>query len=221
MNSFDFNRQRATHLYRKWYVSSKKDSNSMYDKEQVDDLHAYLSTELSPLIEHYLSQKLSVYRAELPILFIGTKKIETFPVEILVLSNTIECMNMPGCMAVGKEPRDAFSKILYAIIECADARYRNGKGFMNIVHTMKMYDANNTDIKRTEFITQLKERGWDKEYDGAYNTVLFNDTNKVTYTVPKTEMISESMRFSFNKLQFQISAKMAREQDTYYPDDDY
>lgn len=221
MNSFDFNRQKATLLYRDWYVLLKKLPKDNYDKYQVDSLRDYLFSELNEHIQFLKSQKQKFYRTELPILFIREKKIETFPNEILVIENTIQSLNVPGCMAVGETIDKAYENYFNAIIECADARFKNGLSFMNIVHTMKIYDANSKDLPRNEVIKELKQAGWNKEYQGAYNTVLLKDGNKVTFTIPFTETISSSMVFWFRKLQFQVSAKMEREMYTEVVDDTF
>ncbi len=211
MSSFDFNRQKATLLYRDWYILSKKNPKKKYDKEQIDSLRNYLLSELRELINHYSNQKLQVYRAELPILFIGEKKIETFINEILVINNSIQSINMPGCMAIGENNEDTYSNYLNAVIECSDARYRHCISFMNIIQTMKMYDANSKDIPTIDLIKELKEAGWTYEYDGVYNTVLLKKGNKVSFTIPKSEIVSSSMVLWFRKLQYQISIKLERE----------
>ena len=221
MNSFDFNRQKATLLYRDWFVIKKKNPTDNYDKEQVDSLRNYLLTELNEYIEYLKNQERKVYRTEIPILFIREKKIETFPNEVLVIENTIQSLNVPGCMAVGKSIDEAYENYFNAIIECADARYKNGLGFMNIVHTMKFYDANSKDLPKIEVIEEIKKAGWDKEYQGIYNTILLKNGNKVTFTIPNTNTISSSMVFWFRKLQFQISAKMEREMYTEIADNSF
>jgi hypothetical protein len=221
MSSFDFNKQKATLLYRKWYVESKKSLKAIYDKDQVDNLSDFLLSELHELIEHYKNQKLKAYRAEIPMLYIRENKIETFPNEILVIDNSIQSLNMPGCMAVGSNIDETFENYFKAVIECADARYKSGLGFMNIIHTMQMYDMNSKDLKRIDVINELTNAGWSNKYEYYYNTILLRSGNKVTYTVPNTESITGSMIFWFRKLQFQISAKMEREMYTEINDNTY
>lgn len=218
MKTFNFDKQGAARLYRQWYLESKKDISSPYDKDQIEDLRDYLYQELGGLIHSYCSQKKKYYTATLPILFIGEKKFETFPNDILVIKNTIQSTNMPGCMAVGDSIEEAYHNYLSAIIECADARYRNGFGFMNIVHTISNYAIPAHDINRADFIAELREFGWTKEYNGTYNTVLLQEGNKVTYTVPKKEIIIDDMVLWFRQLRFQISARQFKIENLKFPD---
>lgn len=221
MSTFEFNKQKATQLYRKWYVESNKSFLSNYDKEQVDDLSFYLLSELHDLLEYYKNQKLKVYRAELPMLYIRYKKIETFPNEIFVIENSIQSLNMPGCMAVGNSIDNTFENYFKAVIECSDARYKNGLGFMNVIHTMQMFDMNSKDLKREDVVNELINAGWNIRHEGIYNTVFLSSGNKVTYTLPKSDVILSTMVFWFRKLQFQISAKVAREMYPEMYDDTY
>ena len=211
MNNFNFNNQKATLLYRNWYLVSKKNKKEHYDKEQVDTLRNYLLEELSDIIKHYTSQNIKAYRAELPILFIGEQKFETFPNAILVIGNSIQSLNLPGCMAIGENIEEAYTNYLSAVIECTDARYRKKMGFMNIVHTMRFYDSNIKDVERRIFLNELIKSGWGEIIEGVYNSILFKKGNKVTYTLPKTKTIKSSMVTWFHKLQFQISAKTEME----------
>jgi len=61
MAHFYFNRQKASQLYSDWFVLSKKDANTKYNKEQIDSLRNYLLSELDGLIKHYCEQIQSMH----------------------------------------------------------------------------------------------------------------------------------------------------------------
>lgn len=213
-----FNRQEAAIFIREWKSDNRVGEGVQYSKFQVDQLQEFLKERLFPLFNYYLSQNSGPFRAELPMLYIGGGKMRFFNVEILVIGSTIECINVPGCMSFGSDILEAFNKLLYALIECSDARFINGMGFMNIVYTMKPYYPS-IDISSNELKAVLKEDGWDFEYKGYYNSVLLRKGNKVTFTIPQNcEKIDTSMYFNFKRLQMQVSSDFARDQDTYLPE---
>ncbi len=216
-----FEMQQAIKLYRKWYLISKKDSSQQYDKDQIDDLMDFLMIQSEPVRNYFLSQNIDSYRTEIPMLYVRGKEIKTFPHELMVIKNSIQSLNMPGCIATGKDINEAYRNYFRALIECTDTRYQNGLGLMNIVHTMNIYNLNSKDMSRNELTKELKDSGWTQEYQGVYNTILFHPKSKITYTIPKHEIIEEGIIFWFRKLQYQIDAKTHRELYTDIPDNSF
>lgn len=207
MDDFKFNKQVATELYRKWFLLSKKNPSHSYDKEQIDDLVAIHKSQIGFLLKQLVEQALHAFRAEIPFLFINDKKFEEFDVEVLVIGNSIDCLSMPGCMVEAENRNAAFDNLLKAVIQCADARIRNGLWFLNRVFPMKLYDASVQSISSEELIQKLKEDGWNKEYTGAYHTILLKEGSKVTYTIANNSVISSGLHFGYNRLKFLMSGK--------------
>ena len=201
-------RQLATNLHRKWYFIKQKDPLIKYDAEQIQDLHDFLMDELNPILNNLYDQGLSYYRAEIPILFIGSQNIYTFTNEILVADNIIQSLNMPGCIAIGKNIIDAFSNYFYALIECADARYRNGMDFMNIIQFIDINILGSKEIEREQLIKRLNALGWTICYEGIHNTVLLKQGSKVSYTIPRISIIPSMIDFWIRRMQFLKNANI-------------
>ena len=221
MGKFKFDKQISTELYRKWYLLSKKNPSNPYDKEQVDDLFLAIKSKIGYIIKQLVEQELYAYRAEIPFLFVNNKKFEEFEVEVLVIGNKIDCLSIPGCMVEGENRKIAFDNLLKAVIQCADARTKNGLWFLNRVFPMKLYNANVQAINSEKLIQKLKNDGWNKEYIGAYHVILLRDDSKVTYAVPHNTEISSSLHFGYNRLQFLMSGKQFNEMYQEVNDNDY
>ena len=211
MEKFKFNKQITTELYRKWFIDLKKDPNKQYDKEQIDDLFNAIKLQIGFIIKELIDCELQTYRAVIPFLFINGKKFEEFEVEVLVIGNYIDCLSIPGCMVDGENSNKSFDNLIKAVIQCADARTKYGLWFLNRVFPMKLYDASIQSISSDKLIQKLKSHGWDKEYIGAYHTILIRDGSKVTYTLPHNSEISKGLHFGYNRLQFLLSGKQFRE----------
>ncbi len=211
MEKFKFDKQVSTELYRKWFLLSKKDPTKPYDKEQIDDLYHAIKFQVGYIFKQLVDYELQYYHAEIPFLFINDKKFEEFEVEVLVIGNSIECLSIPGCMVEGENRITAFDNLIKAIIQCSDARIKNGLWFLNRVFPMKLYDKSVQPISSEKLIQKLKNDGWTKEYVGEYHTVLLREGNKVTYTIPNNSEISSGLHFGYNRLQFLLSGKQFRE----------
>ena len=169
--------------------------------------------ELKSIISHLINQERNIYRAEIPVLYIGNNKLETFLNSILVIDNSIQSLNMPGCMAVGENIESAFSNYVFALIESTDIRYKSKMPLMCHVTTMQLYDLRAKDVERNQVLALLYYAGWNDIYECHKNTILLKKNNKVAFTLPRTEMINRNMDIWFNKLIFQISK--GKERDLY------
>lgn len=210
MDKFKYDKQLSTELYRKWFLLNGKDQSNPYDKEQVDDLFAIIKEQIGYILEQLVNHKLYAFRAEFPFLFINGNKFDEFDVEVLVVDKTIECLSIPGCMAEADNREAAFDNLIRAIIQCSDARVKNGMWYLNRVFPMKFYEANDP-ITSVVLVNKLINAGWTKEYLGPYHTVLLSQGSKVTYTIQNDTVISGSMLFGYNRLQFLMSGRQFRE----------
>jgi hypothetical protein len=197
-------------LYRKWYIEKKKDLNKPYDKEQIDDLFDLVRYKLKNIIDHLTKNKITPSIIEIPFFFINRNKYHDFIVEIFPIENTIECINIPGCMAEGSNFQIAFDNLIRAIIQCADARSRNGLWYLNRVYPMKLYYPNMEEICSDDLIQNLIDTGWNIHYKGPYHTVLLREGSKITYTIQNNSRISKTMHFAYIHLQFLITRQQQR-----------
>lgn len=202
-----YDKQSSTGLFRKWYILEKKSPHAIYDKGQVDDLAQHILTIINPYIDELLAFDREFYRATIPFLYIDYKEFIKFEIDILVIHNTIECLNMPGCVVEGKSLKTAFSNLINAVIQCADARRLRGMWYQNQVFTMQIYNADSEATESKDLITKYIKNGWSDVYDGPYHKVLLAKGNKVTYTISKNGPISSTVAFAYEKLQYQIDAK--------------
>jgi len=134
------------------------------------------------------------------------KKIDEFEVEVLVIGNTVDCLSIPGCMVEGENRMIAFDNLIKAIIQCSDARIRNGLGFSNRVFPMNLH-PNLQSISSDALIQKLKNDGWNNEYVGTYHTVLIKAGSKVTYTVQNDSEVSSNLHFAYNRLMLLLSGQ--------------
>jgi len=215
MEDFNNMKQSLVVLYRKWYLEKKKDLNKAYDKEQVDDLFDLVKYNLQNIIDQLTKNKIAPSIIEIPFVFINQNKYHDFTIEILPIENTIECVNIPGCMAEGLNLQIAFDNLIRAIIQCADARARNGLWYLNRVYPMKLFYPNMEEIYSEDLILNLINAGWDIQYKGPYHTVLLSEGSKITYTVQNNSQISKSMHFAYIHLQFLLSKEQQRDMYGY------
>ena len=68
---------------------------------------------------------------------------------------------------------------------------------------MKTY-WNFSDINSIDYIQELINEGWETIFHCHYNTILLNNKNTVTYTIPKNTIISGNLRFAFKRYQFLV-----------------
>jgi len=202
-----YDKQSSLTIFRKWYLKEKKTPHDIYDKGQVDDLAQHIIQVISAYVDELLEFDKYAYRAKIPFIYIDFKEFIKFEIEVLVIGNTIECLNMPGCIVEGENLKVAFDNLVYAVIQCADARRLNGLWFQNQVFTMQMYNASIKATDSKELTKEYIEKGWSNVYDGPYHKVLLAKGNKVTYTIPQNSHVSSTVTFAYEKLQFQIDAK--------------
>ncbi len=206
MESPTYDRQSIVELYRKWFLVSKKDPNAYFDHEQVDDLAILIKNriDLGSLIDAG-----PVYRSEIPIPYIRFQKIHELMVEIFVIQNNISCINIPGCIVEGENRKISFNTLINAIIECIDARIKNGFDIFNRVYPMEIY-TKTEPISSENLIKKLNGEGWSIQYHGPYHTVLLKKGSKVTYTIANNTEISSSLHYSYNRLRFLLGKNQYR-----------
>lgn len=215
MEDFKNIKQSLTVLYRRWYIEKKKNPNNAYDKEQVDDLFDLVRYNLQDIINQLTKNKITPFIIEIPFVFINQNKYNDFTIEILPIGNTIECVNIPGCIAEGPDLQTAFDNLIRAIIQCADARARNGLWYLNRVYPMKLYYPTMEEIYSEDLILNLINAGWDIQYKGPYHTVLLSEGSKITYTIQNQSLISKSLHFAYIQLQFLLTYNQQRGMNGY------
>lgn len=210
-NTF-FDRQDAIKLYRSWYIEESKSPDAYYDHEQIESMYQYVSKSLATYIKNLIETATAyAYQIEIPMIYFSASKIEFILNEALVAGNSIQSINMAGCMAVGKDLNEAYDNYLYALIECIDVRKRNNITLMQKSYTFQHIDPNIKAIPRIELINELEKSGWVSHVYCLKNEILINPSSNVTYTIPYTDIIEEDMVFWSRKMMFQISANAARE----------
>lgn len=206
MDEFSFSKQDSAELYRKWYLIKRKGLDNPYDKEQVDDLFNVIKSQVQFLIDKISNEKTYAFIVEIPFLFIDKNKYRQYDVEVAVLGNTLECINIPGCMAEGDNRHDAFDNLIRAVIQCSDARLKNGFWYLNRVFPMRLYYPNMVPISSDDLIENLITDGWNIKYPGPYHTVLLREASKVTFTVQNKSIISETLHFAYIHLQLLLNS---------------
>ena len=201
MKDFIFNKQASTELYRKWFLIEKRNPEEYFDREQILDLQRTIINQTENIIDFYCNQEYSAFRGDFPILYINNKEFKKITVDLLIIKNSIECLNVPGCIAEEQTLKDAFNKIILSIIQCANVRFKNSMWFTNRVFPMHTY-WNFDSISSEEYMKELREEGWTKEFNCPFHTVLLKEFNPVTYSIPHNETISGSLRFAFKRYQF-------------------
>lgn len=206
MTKFKFDNQISAELYRKWFLLGKKDPENLYDKEQIDDLYQAINYQIGSGLEELIKLESEIIRSQIPFLHIYHKKFRKFDVEILVMKNTIECKNIPGCMAEGNNRRVAFENLLKAIIVCSDIRIKRKYRLLNKVYPLDIFKHVFTNgvnsIHSNELINFLKSWGWNIEIVRPYFSVLLKEDNRVAFTIPNNSEISESLHLAYNLLIF-------------------
>ena len=201
MDDFKFDKQISLEIFRKWFILLKKDPSQQYDQDQIDDLFQTHKLQVGYLFQQLENYELHTFRAEIPFLFINYKKFHQFNVEVLIIGNTIDCLNIPGCMVEGETRMLAFNNLIKAVIQCSDARIKNGLFFLNRVFPVLSCNPHLQPIDSEHLIKQLKKDGWPIEYRGQYHTVLLRHGSKVTYTIPNNSNISSDLHFNYIRLQ--------------------
>jgi len=116
----------------------KRNRSDNFDKQQVLDLYNLIVKQTRGLIDYYCSedklllikdefpikQDVPLFRCKFPMLYINFNDFKKVTLDILVLDNTIECLNVPGCIVEGRDLSDAFEKLIKAAIECFDVRVK-------------------------------------------------------------------------------------------------
>lgn len=213
MSSKKLNKQNAAILYRKWFVTGNKNPKSNYDKEQVDELTQFHIKEYEGLISSLKNEDNRIFRLTFEILFIKSNSIATISNEVLIIGDVFQSLNLPGCASFGIDFMDAIKNYFNAVIECLDARFKNGMKPMNSVHTMKFYERNSNDKTYKEVVQMIKECGWSKKYSGTYNDIYLKSGDKVSFTIPKVPVIPSVLVFWYYKHLFQISARQYYENE--------
>jgi hypothetical protein len=216
MKQFKFDKQLSIELYRKWYILEKRDRNNYFDKDQITDLYNLIYIQTKHIINYYCGDDLILvndeyeihqdkpfFRCDFPLLYIDYNNFKKVIIEILVIGNSIECLNLPGCIVEGKNLNEAFEKFIIAAIECFDVRFRNQMYLTNRVYPMKTY-WDFPEISSIDYIQELINDGWDNIFHCHYNTILLNNISTVTYTIPKNNTISGNLRFAFKRYQFLV-----------------
>ena len=216
MRDFKFDKQLSIELYRKWFLLEKRNRSNYFDEGQINDLYNLNLNQTRSLINYYCSDKLislndgyeihqdkPMFRCKFPLLYIDFNNFKKVIVELLVIDNTIECLNVPGCIVEGKDLKEAFGKFIIATLECFDVRFRNQMYFTNRVYPMKTY-WNFSDINSIDYIQEIRNDGWENIIQCPFNTILFSNTSTVTYTVPNNNIISGNLRFAFKRYQFLV-----------------
>lgn len=206
MKDFVFDKQITTELYRKWFIIGGKKSDSFYDKEQILDLHKAITTQTNDIINFFCSQDLHAFRGYFPILYINGKEFKKINIELLIIGNSIECLNMPGCIIEENTLKDTFNKFVLSVIQCVDIRVKNGIWITNRVFPMITY-WNFDAISSQNYIDELIQEGWYKKFECPFHTILINPNSPVTYSIPNNETISGSLRFAFKRYQFLMDGK--------------
>jgi hypothetical protein len=222
MEGFKFNKQLSIELYRKWFLVEKRSRAAAYDKQQVSDLYNLIVKQTKSLIDYYCSNELvllkdefpviqekAFYRCKFPVLYIDYNIFKKVTLDLLVLDNTIECLNLPGCIVESDNLKSAFEKLIVAAIECFDVRFKKNMYLTNRVFPMKTY-WNFSDLSSEEYIKELENCGWIEKYQYPFNTILLNENNEVTYTIANNSIVSGNLRFAFKRYQFLVSASMHR-----------
>jgi tetratricopeptide (TPR) repeat protein len=207
---FEFSYDSAAQLYRKWYISGKKDKNSFFDNEQEDDMIHYLREELKDAIKYLSSYNdHKFFRFEIPFLIIDKKSLRQISVDLFFTDTDVTCINVPGCSAIGITNEEKALNILQALIEATDFRIKTGLSLMNRVIPMENPDnehlrfmilASTKSIKSIQLIENLKMDGWNLMNEYKYNVVLGKETSKSVFTIPKVEMIPQSTNGWFELL---------------------
>lgn len=145
----------------------------------------------------------------IPALAIDYNDFKKVTLDLFVLDNTIECLNVPGCIVEGENLQQAFQKLIIAAIECFDVRFKKNMYLTNRVFPMKTY-WNFIDLNSDEYIRELENDGWNEKYQYPFNTILLNINTVVTYTISNNALISGNLRFALKRYQFLISGSMHR-----------
>jgi hypothetical protein len=214
MKEFIFKKQVSIELYRKWFILEKKNPQDFLDRQQVLDLKNIILDQTSVIIDSYCENKLVLlndeipigqknpfFRCEFPILYLDFKKFKKIILKLLIIDNSIECLNVPGCIVEGENLNDAFNNLILAVIECFNIRSKNGMYFTNRVFPIKTY-WNFNQLESEEYVKELKNDGWSNEFYCPFHTILLNNSSQVTYTIPHNKIISGSLRFAFKRYQF-------------------
>jgi hypothetical protein len=216
MKEFKFDKQQSIELYRKWFLIEKRNRNDYFDSNQIDDLFNLNLKQTNDLIDYYcgdhlillsgesgINQDKPIFRCDFPLLYVDFNNFKKIVVEILVIENTIECLNIPGCIVEGIDLKDTFKKFIIAALECFDVRFRNQMFFTNRVYPMKTY-WNFPDINSNEYIEELSNDGWGKIFKCPNYTILLNDSSNVSFTIPNNVTISGNLRFAYKRYQFLV-----------------
>ena len=210
MKDFVFNKQASTELYRKWFLIEKKNPEEYFDREQILDLQETILNQTKDIIDYYCEQDYPAFRGDFPILYVNNKEFKKITLDCLIIKNSIECLNMPGCIVEGENLKDAFNKIVVSVIQCANVRFKNSMWFTNRVFPMQTYWNFNATPSQ-EYVKELKDEGWTKEFVGPFHTILLKEFNPVTYSIPHDEIISGSLRFAFKRYQFLMDGRTYHE----------
>jgi tetratricopeptide (TPR) repeat protein len=196
---FEFDLNTAAEIYRKWYILGSKNKDAYFDHEQESDMLTYLTSELASYIDFISSfNDRKYFRIKLPFLAVDKKSLRQITIDLFFSDNHVDCINIPGCMALGSTNKDKIIGILRALIEASDFRIKSGMSLMNILiplqnpeteHLRNMILMRAREIKSKELIELTISEGWNITNSYEHNLLLGKESSKSVFTIPKTDVI--------------------------------
>lgn len=208
MQEFAFDQQAAIEVYKKHFLTSTKPIITPYSKEQLDGVFIAIKSQIALLIQTLVGEKHFSYKTTIPFFYINEieQKVNEYEVEILVVGSIIECVSIPGCIVEGLDREIAFDNLIKAVIQCSDARIKNGLWFLNRVFPVDMW-VDGQATSSSSLLKKLENDGWNIKYESPYHTVLLRTGSKVTYTIANDTEISGALSFAYNRLQLLTNGK--------------
>lgn len=182
--------------------------NRYFTKEEIDRYVMFVEEQGNEVIQDAIDQSLPAYRYDFPIFFQKWEYYREFSVDIMFLFTSpqrggiLNAINIPGCMAYGKNKKEGLTNFLRAFFEVEDFRHLNKMYKMNqISFSMQSYIMPPGDIKYNELVNDLMSLGWTLEHKAHYNSILINknSSKKLSITIPNWETIPELLHTLIRK----------------------
>lgn len=170
-----------------------------FTKIEVDNMVDRVYENASEIIEELLTYDHPAYRFEFPLFFEKWDYFRELDIDIMIHTSsdinsgvTFNAINIPGCMAFGRDKKEGLLNFFRAFFECEDFRHLNNMSKMNqISFKSKHWGLLSDYISYDKLISDLDIEGWRIGNCSHYNSILVHKetVRKLSFSIPNWPII--------------------------------